>query len=110
MTVKEKVYKISNGKRMELKGAELQEHKNIVALCADNLEDIKYNKIEELMENTKKIFYEKYPLHKQCNIAIFGTEEEKEGFKKFHDEEVAKHDERLEAINSCDNLEQLRCL
>lgn len=108
--MKSKVYKISNGERMELKGAELQEYKNIVALCADNLEDIKYNKIEELMKNTEKIFYEKYPLHKQCNIAIFGTEEEKEEFKKFHNEEATKYYEQLEAINSCDNLERLRCL
>ncbi len=105
--MKNKIYKISNGKCTEIKGLELESHKKSVAICVDKFEEIKSKKIEELTEKTKKIFYDKYPIHKQYNIAIYGTTKEREEFKKFHNIEVDKYDKLIDNINSCINLKQL---
>lgn len=106
--MKNKLYTIINGIHTELKGTELEEHKKIIEVHQSNeIEEIKNSKIEELNKKTKKIFYDKYPLHRQCNIAIFGTEEEKKEFEEFHKIEANKYDQQLENINSRNELKQL---
>lgn len=42
--MKNKIYKISNGKRTEIKGLELESHKKSVAICVDKFEEIKSKK------------------------------------------------------------------
>ena len=66
--------------------------------------EIDLNKIKELEKQKLKKeieekFYAEYPLYRQCNIAIFGTEEEKQKFKEFHDALASKYNEKLEMID-----------
>ena len=56
-----------------------------------NIEEQKLKLKEELENN----FYNMYPLHKQCNIAIYGTEEERKEFKEFHDKLVKEYDKEI---------------
>lgn len=99
---KKKLYKNVNGILYELDEDEVQKHDKLIGQCYEiNFEKLKENKIEKLLENTKKRFYEIYPLHRQCNIAIFGTEEEKAEFQRFHNTEAKKYDEILGKINNC---------
>ena len=60
---------------------------------------IKELKKQELKKKVEDKFYEKYPLYKQCNIAIFGTKEERQKFKEFHDDLVLKYDEELKLLD-----------
>ena len=106
--MKNKLYKISNGVFSELNENESSIHENIVQKCSLLVfEEAKNNKIKELKEKTNKIFYNTYPLHRQCNIAIFGTDEEREEFKAFHAVESKKYDEILKNINSCETVEEV---
>ena len=50
---------------------------------------------QQLRQELENTFYETYPLYKQCNIAIYGTEEERQAFKEFHDKLVAKYDAEI---------------
>ncbi len=68
---------------------------------------LKNYKIDELRKNIENYFYTNYPIYKQNNIAIFGTEEEKEEFKKFHDDVVSIYDLKVRQINEVETEEQL---
>lgn len=59
---------------------------------------IKEIKKQELKKEVEEKFYSEYPLYKQCNIAIFGTEEERKKFKNFHDKLVSEYDKKLEML------------
>lgn len=108
---KKKLYKNVNGILQELNEDEVQKHDKLIEQCYEiYFEKIKNDKIERLLENTKKRFYDIYPLHRQCNIAIFGTDEEKAEFRKFHSSEARKYDEILEKINNCSNEDELLLL
>lgn len=61
--------------------------------------EIKQIKLAELKRETEECFYKTYPLYKQNNIAIFGTDEEKLKFKEFHDRIVAEYDEKIKLID-----------
>ena len=50
-------------------------------------------------------FYEVYPLYKQCNIAIYGTEEERQQFKEFHDRIVGEYDEKIKELKNANQTE-----
>ena len=67
----------------------------------------KEEKLLELKKNIEKIFYDTYSQSKQNNIAIYGTIEEKQEFKDFHDRQVALYDEKVIEIESCKSLENL---
>ena len=56
-------------------------------------------KKQELKQELEQQFYKEYPLYKQCNIAIYGTEEERQKFKEFHDELVEQYDKKLVELN-----------
>ena len=62
-------------------------------------EEIKKIKLAELRMEVEEYFYKHYPVYKQNNIAIFGTEEEKLEFKNFHDKVVAEYDEKVKSVN-----------
>lgn len=68
---------------------------------------LKNYKVDELRKNIENYFYTNYPIYKQNNIAIFGTEEEKEEFKKFHDDVVGIYDLKVRQINEVETEEQL---
>lgn len=89
----EQLHKIVNGKRIQLNQDEYLKYSNEIK---ENLKIQKeYNKQSRLLEaksNIEKEIYEEYPLFRQCNIAIYGTDEEKRSFKNFHDEKVKKYD------------------
>ncbi len=72
-----------------------------------NLDDIKKEKLNSLKINVENYFYNNYPQYKQNNIAIFGTEEEKEEFKKFHSSNVYIYDYLIKQINEAETEEQL---
>lgn len=65
-----------------------------------DLNKIKELKKIELKKEVEEKFYAEYPLYKQCNIAIFGTEEERQKFKEFHDVLASEYDRKLEIIDS----------
>ena len=103
-----KLYKNINNKRIELNNEEyieyykrLEENKNI------EFEIVKKQKINELNRKTEENFYEKYPIYKQNNIAIFGTKEEKDNFKIFYDTMIDEYKIKKEKINNSQNIEEL---
>lgn len=55
---------------------------------------------QQLRQELENTFYNTYPLYKQCNIAIYGTEEERKEFKEFHDEVVGEYDKKIEEIDN----------
>lgn len=56
-------------------------------------------KKQELKQELENQFYTEYPLYKQCNIAIYGTEEERQKFKEFHDKLVEEYDKKIIELN-----------
>ena len=56
--------------------------------------------VTKLKREVEQYFYKHYPIYKQNNIAIFGTEEEKLEFKEFHDRVVAEYDEKVKAVSN----------
>ena len=56
-------------------------------------------KKQELKQELEQQFYKEYPLYKQCNIAIYGTEEERQQFKEFHDKLVEEYDKKIIKLN-----------
>ena len=56
-------------------------------------------KKRELKKEVEEKFYAEYPLYRQCNIAIFGTDEERQKFKEFHDILASEYDKKLEMID-----------
>ena len=56
-------------------------------------------KKQELKQELENQFYTEYPLYKQCNIAIYGTEEERQKFKDFHDKLVEEYDKKIIELN-----------
>ena len=55
---------------------------------------------QQLKEELENTFYNTYPLYKQCNIAIYGTEEERKEFKEFHDKVVGEYDEKVKELDN----------
>jgi hypothetical protein len=66
--------------------------------------------ILEAKRKLEDLFYSQYPPHRQNNIALFGTEEQKSQFKTFHDEEVKKFDEFETKVNGCQTVGELEGL
>ncbi len=71
------------------------------------LENLKNNKLDLLKYNVENFFYINYPIYKQNNIAIFGSDEEKSNFKNFHDMVVNKYDNIVYSINNSQDKEEL---
>ncbi len=71
------------------------------------LENLKNSKLDLLKYNVENFFYINYPIYKQNNIAIFGSEEEKSNFKNFHDKVVNKYNNIAYSINNSRNKEEL---
>lgn len=71
------------------------------------LEELKQEKLVLLEKNIERAFYSVYPLHKQNNIGIFGTDEEREQFKLFHTTLVTEYDNRVLAVNNATSKEEL---
>ncbi len=72
-----------------------------------SLENLKNDKFDLLKNNVENYFYKNYPLYKQNNIAIFGSNEEKQNFKNFYDLVVNKYNEIICNIKNCQNNEEL---
>ena len=72
-----------------------------------NLLKLKVIKLDTLKDNTINFFYTYYPLHRQNNLAIFGTEEEKLKFKEFHDTIANVYDLKVRQIEKAETVEQL---
>lgn len=96
-----KLYKNIDGKNIELNIQEYEEY-NIKTNKNKELSLLNYKncKLNDLKKEFEDKFYLEYPLYKQNNIAIFGTEEEKKKFKKFYDEIIKEYEARKEKINN----------
>lgn len=89
----EKLYKILNGERIEFTEEEyLKYYEDLEINVKLQKEEAKNARLLEVKHVVEEKIYNKYPLFKQCNIAIYGSNEEKDEFKKFHDEKVAEYD------------------
>ena len=101
-----KLYRNIDGKSIELNNQEYEEY---YIRTKENeyseLYNYKKQKIDILKKTIESIFYLKYPLYKQNNIAIFGTEEEKNDFKKFYEETIKKYELEKEKINNLTSIE-----
>jgi hypothetical protein len=71
------------------------------------LDELKQIKLDELRWNNENYILSNYPEHKQRNIGIFGTEEERNSFKIFKDNQIAWYDGKIKEINDCETLEEL---
>jgi hypothetical protein len=101
-------YKNVDGARMELTPPEIEEYNN---RCRDGKKEsfklAKEMKLRELKYDLEKYIYSVYPKHKQRNMGIYGTEEEREAFKQFKEECAALYDENVEKISNCKSLSSL---
>lgn len=78
-----------------------------IEVYVPTLEELKQKKLVLLEKNIEHAFYSVYPLHKQNNIGIFGTDEEREQFKVFHTTLVTEYDNRVLAVNNATSKEEL---
>lgn len=58
----------------------------------------KTQKKNNIKKEIEEKFYNKYPLYKQCNIAIYGTKKEREIFKIYHDTLMEEYDNKIKEI------------
>jgi hypothetical protein len=75
--------------------------------AVNELEDRKKEIIFEREKKLENLFYREYPLHKQNNIGIYGTEEERLTFKNFHDAKVVVFDNFVALVNGCEDFSEL---
>ena len=68
---------------------------------------LKENKLKELKQDVENYFYNKYPIYKQNNIAIFGTRKDKQQFQDFHDVIVKQYNVMIDKINNCKDIEEI---
>ncbi|MDR2077967.1 MAG: hypothetical protein LBP39_03300 [Rickettsiales bacterium] len=73
----------------------------------DELEDRKKEIISKKRKELEDSFYSEYPIYKQCNVAIYGTDEEKLAFKNFHDEKVTDFHNFATLLDKCVSLGEL---
>lgn len=73
-----------------------------------NIDQLKQQKLLELKTNLESFFYSKYPIYRQNNLAIYGTEEERQEFKRFHDDLVSQYDFIVDEINNEEDIERLK--
>jgi len=107
--MQEKLYRNINGSTIELDNQSYESFYERLQERKDNyLKDFKQNKINEIKERTKQIFYTEYPLHRQNNIAIFGTDEEKLAFKTFYDEKIEVYRQQIAQIQSATDIEEIK--
>lgn len=71
------------------------------------LEEIKEKKLKELKTDVENYIYSVYPIYKQNNIAIFGTEEERQKFKEFHDAITSQYNEMVDKVKNCRSVKSL---
>lgn len=81
-----------------------EEEKEVVV----SFNDLKQQKLDMLKKDVEDYFYSIYPLYKQNNIAIFGTDDEKLKFKDFHDKIADEYDNMVEKINACVSIDELK--
>ncbi|MDR1495245.1 MAG: hypothetical protein LBI29_04420 [Rickettsiales bacterium] len=73
----------------------------------DEVAKLKRDIILEKQGELEKTFYINYPLHKQCNLGVFGTEEEREAFKEFHHANISEFDSFISSVEECSTREEL---
>lgn len=81
-----------------------EEEKEVVV----SFNDLKQQKLDMLKKDVEDYFYSIYPLYKQNNIAIFGTDDEKLKFKDFHDKIAEEYGNMVEKINACVSIDELK--
>ena len=73
----------------------------------ESLEEVKEKKLKELKKDIEDYIYSIYPLYKQNNIAIFGTDEERQKFKEFHNTITSQYNEMVDKVKSCKSVKSL---
>ena len=73
----------------------------------ESLEEAKEKKLKELKKDVENYIYSIYPLYKQNNIAIFGTDEERQKFKEFHNTTTSWYNEVVDKVKSCKSVKSL---
>ncbi|MDR1425855.1 MAG: hypothetical protein LBI70_02580 [Rickettsiales bacterium] len=74
----------------------------------DKIAELKKEIIFRKRAALDSIFYSNYPLHKQCNIGIYGTEEERTLFMEFHNAKVSAFDSFVDTVENCTTEEELQ--
>ncbi|MDR2777457.1 MAG: hypothetical protein LBB24_01655 [Rickettsiales bacterium] len=74
----------------------------------DKIAELKERIIFEKQTELERLFYDNYPLHKQCNIGVYGTEEERTAFMEFHNTNVSEFDLFTSQVEGCSTIEELQ--
>jgi hypothetical protein len=72
-----------------------------------SLAELKQIKLEELKKNNEDYILSIYPEYKQRNIGIFGTEEERNAFKTFKENQTAWYYAKIVELGECKTEETL---
>jgi hypothetical protein len=109
--------KITNAGNFKFSDKAIKTDREIVYLNGKNyfkdevldllLDSKKHRLIADRKVELENLFYDKYPLHKQNNLAIFGTLKEKNDFKKFYYDRVNEFDEFEARVNECRTEQEL---
>jgi hypothetical protein len=103
-----KLYKNIDGVRLELTSEEVEVfHGEWKENEKKAFELTKKLKLEELRKNNEEYIYSVYPEYKQRNIGIYGTEEERENFRVFKENQILWYDEKVGEINECETVEEI---
>lgn len=71
---------------------------------------VKERTLSRARQEVSQVIYSKYPTYKQDNLAIYGTETEKQAFKEFKEARVAIYDELVQQINNCNTVKELEAI
>jgi hypothetical protein len=75
---------------------------------SDEIGRLKREIILKKQAELEKTFYSSYPLYKQCNIGIFGSEGERAAFEEFHHSHVSAFDAFVSLVDGCTTLAELQ--
>jgi len=73
-----------------------------------DIDALKNAKLKEIQNECENIIYDKYPIHKQNNIGIFGTDEERNNFKNYKEKITGQYHSFVEQVNKLKKVENIK--
>lgn len=73
-----------------------------------DIDELRNRLLTQLKSNVENYIYNNYPLHRQNNIAIYGTDEERQRFKIFKEYNTNIYHKKVDEINKAKNLKELK--
>lgn len=76
-------------------------------LPKSSLSELQQQKLLEAKAKIEAVIYAAYPLHKQLNLSIYGTEVERQTFMAFKNTQVNKYEQLISSIQQCQSAAEL---